>query len=126
MTKVGKKILKELEGKLKKEKGEIEEQLKKFAQKDKKLEGNWKTRFPYFGEESGGGTLEKAADEVEEYSALLPIEYSLELKLREINLALKRIKKDKYGICEKCRKPIEAERLRAFPEAKICSKCLKK
>ncbi|MBU4298922.1 TraR/DksA C4-type zinc finger protein [Patescibacteria group bacterium] len=122
---MGKKFLFQLRENLKKEKGELEEELKRFAKKDEKLEGNWETRFPYFGEESGGGILEKAADEVEKYSALLPIEYSLELKLREINLALKRIKKGKYGICEKCRKPIEAERLRAFPEAKICSKCLK-
>ncbi|MCD6489235.1 MAG: TraR/DksA C4-type zinc finger protein, partial [Thermodesulfobacterium sp.] len=54
------------------------------------------------------------------------IEYTLELKLRNINLALKKIKEGKYGICEKCHKPIEIERLKARPEAKLCMKCLSK
>ncbi len=126
MAKIGKKLLKELKERLEKEETELEEQLKRFAKKSEKLEGNWETRFPDFDGEAGGSVLEKAADEVEEYSALLPIEYSLELKLKEINLSLKKIKKGKYGICEKCQKLIEGERLMACPEAKICSKCLKK
>jgi len=125
MTKIGKRQLLQLKKKLKKEKVEIEEELKKFAKKDEKLEHDWDTRFPHFDGEAGGATLEKAADEVEEYSTLLPIEHSLELKLREINLALERIKKGKYGICENCQKPIEIERLKFSPEAKLCSKCLK-
>lgn len=124
MTKISKKLLLQLKNKLEKEKIEIEEELKSFAKKSKRLEGDWNTRFPHFNGESGGGILEKAADEVEEYSALLPIEYSLELKLKEINSALEKIKKGKYGVCENCKKLIETERLRVCPEAKLCSKCL--
>jgi DnaK suppressor protein len=126
MTKISKKLLLQLKNKLEKEKADLEEELKSFAKKNKRLEGDWNTRFPHFNGESGGGILEKAADEVEEYSALLPIEYSLELRLREINLALEKIKKKKYGVCENCKKPIEDERLKAYPEAKLCSRCLKK
>ena len=131
MTKIKKKqrlpkaMILQLKKRLEKEKGELEEELKRFAKKDEKLEHDWNTRFPHFDGESGGAILEKGADEVEEYSTLLPIEYSLELKLREVNFALERIKKGKYGICEKCQKPIEIERLKISPEAKLCSKCLK-
>lgn len=119
--------LKKIKDKLEKEKVAIEEMLKKFAKKDEKLKGDWDTRFPKFnGGESGSAALEKAADEVEEYSTLLPIEYSLETRLRDINLALEKIKKGKYGICEKCKKPIDKERLEIYPEARFCLKCEKK
>jgi RNA polymerase-binding transcription factor DksA len=126
MKKISKNLLFQLKKGLEKEKKELEEELKTFAKKDEKLEHDWDTRFPHFDGESGGGILEKAADEVEEYSTLLPIEYSLELKLREVNLALERMKKGKYGICQKCQKVIEIERLKFSPEVKLCSKCLKK
>jgi DnaK suppressor protein len=120
------KIKKELKEKLEKEKREIEEELEKFAKRSEKLKGNWDTKFPSFnGGEAGGSLLEKEADEVEEYEELLAIEQKLETKLRDINLALEKIKKGKYGICEKCKKEIEIERLKAIPEARFCSKCKK-
>ncbi len=118
------KILKKLKEKLENEKVAVEEQLKKFAKKDEKLPGDWDTVFPrYNGGESGSAALEKAADEVEEYETLLPIEYTLETKLRDINLALEKIKKGKYGICEKCGKEIPIARLKVSPEARFCLKC---
>lgn len=121
MTKIGKKLLLQLKSKLEKERAELEEELKSFAKKSKSLKDDWNTRFPRFN----GEGLEEAADEVEEYSTLLPIEYSLELKLREVNFALGKIRKGKYGICENCKKQIGAARLKACPEAKYCSKCIK-
>lgn len=111
---------------LENEKNIIEGELKKFAKKNKKLKGDWKTNFPDFGEETGGAALETAADEVEEYATLLPIEYNLEMRLKNINLALEKIKKgDKggYGVCEKCGKKISRERLDIYPEARTCKKC---
>lgn len=122
-----KKLIAELKQKLESEKASVEKELKKFAKEDTKLKGNWDTRFPKFnGGEAGSAALEKAADEVEEYATLLPIEYSLETKLNNINLALEKIEKGKYGICEKCGKEIETERLKIYPEAKLCLKCKKK
>ena len=119
-----KKLLTNLKQKLEKEKEGIEKQLERFADKDKKLKDDWDTRFPKFnGNEAGGAALEQAADEVEEYANLLPVEYALELKLKNINLALKKIETGKYGICEKCKKPIPDKRLKAFPEASACAKC---
>ncbi len=118
------KLLKELDKKLKKEKVQIKKELEKIAKESNQRKGGWDVRFPKFnGGESGSGALEKAADEVEEYSTLLPIKYNLELKLNEINLALEKIKKGKYGICEKCQKKIEQERLKICPETRYCLKC---
>jgi RNA polymerase-binding transcription factor DksA len=122
---MNKKLLLELKQKLEKERAIIEEQLKRFAKKDGKLKGNWNTRFPHWGSETGGAGLEKAADEVEEYEARLPVEYSLELKLKNINLALEKNKKGKYGMCEKCGKKIAERRLKIYPEARFCRECRK-
>jgi len=123
---MNKKLVHQLKQKLESEKTAIEEQLKKFAKKDEKLPGDWDTVFPkYNGGEAGDAALEKAADEIEEYSTLLPIEYSLELRLKNIDLALEKIKKGKYGVCEKCKKEIPTDRLRVSPEARFCLKCQK-
>lgn len=122
-----KKLLQELKQKLEKEKTDAEKELQKFAKKDKNLEGDWDTKFPKFDKGSGQTSLETMADEVEEYESLLPVEHALELRLRDINIALKKIKSagGKYGICENCEKEIGEERLRAYPEARLCLKCKK-
>lgn len=123
---MNKKILKELKEKLEKEKFSMEEQLKTFATKDERLEGDWDAKYPHFNGGTGGGRLEEAADEVEEYETRLPIEFSLETKLRDINLALEKIKKGRYGKCEKCGKEIPQERLLISPEARFCLGCKEK
>lgn len=121
---MNKETIKELKEKLEKERVTIRKQLEGFAKKDKKLEGDWDTIFPHWNSDSGGSSLERAADEVEEYSKLLSLEHILELRLKNINLALGKIKKNgKYGICEKCGKEISIKRLKVFPEARFCLKC---
>jgi DnaK suppressor protein len=55
----------------------------------------------------------------------LPIEYSLELKLKDVNLALEKMKKGTYGICEKCQKRIKEERLKIYPVVQYCLNCKK-
>lgn len=121
-----KDLLCEFEKKLKEQRSSIEKELKRFAKKDKKLEHDWDTVFPHADSESGGGLLERASDEVEEYSALLPLEFNLETRLKNIDSALKKIKGGKFGICEKCDGNISKKRLEFHPEAKFCQKCLKK
>ena len=116
-------MLNELKTKLEKEKENIEKELMKFADKDKNLKDDWDTRFPHQSGKSAHGSLEEEADEVEEYATLLPIEYGLETKLKNINLALEKFKKNNYGKCEKCGKEISEERLKAIPEARSCLKC---
>lgn len=115
---MNKPFLKKIKEQLEAERKTIEEQLQRFAKKDEKLKGDWDSKFPKFD-----GGLEERADEVEEYSTRLSIEYSLENRLKDINLALEKIKRGQYGKCEKCGKEISKERLMVCPEARTCNKC---
>ncbi len=45
--------------------------------------------------------------------------------LFSIDHALRKIREGRYGICEKCGKPIEKKRLEIIPYARICIKCTK-
>ena len=116
---LNKKFIQEIKEKLEKEKASLEETFKSFARKDEKLSGDWDTRFPKFN----GGNLEEAADEVEAYETLLPIEFNFEIRLRDIRMALEKIKKGKYGKCDECGKELSQERLEIYPEARFCLKC---
>lgn len=118
-----KEFIQQQKEKLEKKRKELENSLKNFAKKDEKLKNDWNTKFPNFGDQSRGhADLEENADEVEEYENTLPVEYALEINLRDVNEALEKIKTGKYGICEKCGKEIEKERLEIVPEARFCSK----
>lgn len=118
-----KKFLEEQKQKLEKRKQELENELKTFAQKDPKIKGNWKTKFPDFGVKTPDFSAEE--DQIEEYEETLPVEYALETDLQKINNALERIKKGNYGLCQNCHKKISRNRLKAYPEADICLKCTK-
>ncbi|MDO8264845.1 MAG: TraR/DksA C4-type zinc finger protein [Candidatus Parcubacteria bacterium] len=122
-----KKFLEQQKEILEEEKESLREQLKSFATEDPKLKGDWDTRFPkHSSGGSGDSAMEEAMDEVQEYATRLPLEHSLELKLRDVNTALEELKKGKYGICEKCKGKIEEKRLEAYPAARLCLKCQKK
>jgi len=43
--------------------------------------------------------------------------------LNEIDLALRKIEKNTYGICEMCDDPISVKRLRVKPHARFCIEC---
>ena len=120
-----KDFLNKIEKKLKQEKQSLEQELQKFAKKDPKVKEDWDTKYPCFSQKTGDSSLEQAANEVEEYANLLPVEYALETKLKNINLALDKIKKNKYGICEICNKKISLERLEVIPSARTCINCQK-
>jgi len=120
---MNKKLQEELKVKLKEQKSALEAELGKFANRDQELKGDWDTKFPEGGTSTGGNALEEAADQVTEYSNLLPVEHNMELRVQAINEALAKIKKGKYGKCENCGKDIPEERLKIYPEAKICGKC---
>lgn len=109
----------ELKTKLEKNKASLEEMLERFAKKDTLPEGDWDTIYP----KTKGSNIEEMADEVEEFSSLIKIEHSLEVKLKNINDALKKIKSGGYGICEKCNQEIEYKKLSVIPETKTCKKC---
>jgi RNA polymerase-binding transcription factor DksA len=118
---LGKKDLKELEKKLLEERAQIERELKELEE-----DLHHHTQSEISGEdiyedeyaESGSATFEREKD--------LSIELSLKDTMEQINRALERIKNDTYGICQRCQKPIEIERLRAIPYAELCIQCKKK
>lgn len=118
-----KNFLQQQKEKLEKIRKDLRQQLESFAAEDPKLSGDWDARFPKHDGGVGSSALEDATDEVEEYATRLPIEYGLETRLRDVNLALDKIAKKQYGKCEKCKKAIPQERLRVSPEARKCMKC---
>ncbi len=109
----------QLREKLEENKKSLEKALGSFAKKDDLPEGDWDTVFP----KNEDSSMEEKADEVEEYSSLLPVEHALETKLKNINDALKKIKTDSYGICEKCGEQISYKKLSLTPETKTCKNC---
>jgi len=121
-----KKILQELKKKLEKQKEVLEKELSQFAKKDENLEGDWDTKYPKADGATGSSALEDAADQVEAYVNFLPVEHDMELRLVDVNSALKKIKKGEYGKCENCGNNINIERLKVYPEARFCVKCDKK
>lgn len=117
-------LLQQLKKQLEKEREEIIKELKTFAEEDENIEGDWESLYPDYNQgDAGGEVMEDEVMEVEEYSSRLPIEHSLELKLKAINLALKKMEEGNYGICEKCDQPINQERLKAYPAARTCVEC---
>lgn len=115
------KLIEKLKETLEKEKASLEKELASFASKDPNLKNNWDTKYP----NRENGNMEEEADETQEYDNLLSLEHSLELKFRDVNLALEKIEKEGYGKCEKCGREIEEKRLLAYPEARLCIKCNK-
>jgi len=116
-----KKTISELKKKLEKERNLLEKDLLKFADKDKKMPDDYDTRFPDLGGRSSAP--DEDAKEIETYENLLAVEYALELRLKEVNEALERIKEDNYGHCEICKKDIQLDRLKANAAAKTCITC---
>jgi len=114
-------LQKKLKKKLEQEKKRLTKDLSSFAKRDPKIKGNWTTRFPFFG--INRSHQDEGAEKIEEYEKLLSIEHTLELRLKDIEGALEKIKKGAYGQCEKCQKKIEEKRLEAVPEARLCLKC---
>lgn len=112
-------FIKKMKKKLKEEKLLIEKELEGIAKKDDT--NDWHANFPKFEKER----LEEAVDEVEEYSSLVPISESLEQRLNKVDIALSKIERGVYGVCENCKKNISKKRLEAHPSASACRECQK-
>ncbi len=114
-----KKLIEGLKVKLESQRDSILKELTSFASEDPNLKHNWDTRYP----NREDGDKDDEADEVQEYDNMLSLEHSLELKLKDVKMALEKIEEGKYGVCEKCGKGIEKERLEVAPEARLCITC---
>lgn len=113
-----KKFIQKIKEKLEKEKKTLEKNLNKIASKDKKLKDNYDAKFEDFGAEIYDSSSEAA--EVSEYDTRLSLEANLEVRLRDVNQALSRIKSGAYGKCVKCGREIDQKRLEAIPTATTC------
>jgi RNA polymerase-binding transcription factor DksA len=113
-------FIKEMEEKLVAERTRIHSELDNIAAQNPKNKQDHITTFQNFGEKE-----DENAAEVEEYSANLTLERTLEATLRDLDSAIERIKKGTYGICKYCNKEIDEKRLRARPESSSCINCKK-
>lgn len=110
------KLVQELE----KERGTIISELESFATKNPVVKGDYKSRFPAADQ---GDTPDEKAHSVEEFEKERGVEQNLELRLKEINETLEKIKSGTYGVCSRCKSPIEEKRLQAMPVARLCLSC---
>ena len=95
-------------------------QLSEIAKKTGKTGDNYEAKFPQYGRSD-----DENADEVSAFTDILSQKEKLENSLKNTEAALLKIKKGKYGICEKCGKKIKIERLEALPTARYCLSCKK-
>ena len=80
-------------------------------------------------EDSGVVELDSSIGRLSRMDALQNQQMALELKRRQENQllrienAFKRLAKGQYGLCGKCKKPIEEDRLEVFPDSVTCVRC---
>ena len=67
--------------------------------------------------------LVDVATETFEREKELALESSVQGMLDMVEGALQKIRDGTYGICEGCGKPIDGNRLRAIPYARLCIRC---
>ncbi|MEK7482038.1 MAG: TraR/DksA C4-type zinc finger protein [Patescibacteria group bacterium] len=106
-----KKNIKQLKKQLEKEKKEIEKELKGHS------------KVPDFGSDVD---QDQETDESEAFGNQLSIYQTFKSWLADIESALRKIGKGKYGVCEKCGKEISADILKINPESRLCKECKKK
>ena len=70
--------------------------------------------------------FEEQAAERENDDVLASLDTTIRGEIRQIEETLERIRGGRYGICERCSKPIPASRLEILPYAARCVKCADK
>ncbi|MDQ7030250.1 MAG: TraR/DksA C4-type zinc finger protein [Ardenticatenia bacterium] len=66
---------------------------------------------------------EDSAPDLIEREKSVALLQSFEARLREILDALETVEQGTYGICERCGRPIDPERLNIMPETRLCVRC---
>lgn len=65
------------------------------------------------------------ADEQIGHQKVTALQAQIDRRLIQVKSALARIKIGKYGLCRKCGKMIDTDRLMVMPEATYCANCAK-
>lgn len=117
---LSKEQIKRFKEKLVGEKEELEKELKNIGKKNPDVVGDWEVTPGELNVNPADPS--ELADTFEELENRSAIEDSLEEKLVFVNKALENIKKNTYGVCGVCKKPIAIKRLEANPAAIECVK----
>lgn len=67
-----------------------------------------------------------SAQSTAERNKVLAVIERLRENLHDVDIALGKIDKGTFGVCERCGEPINPERLEAIPYARLCVKCKQK
>jgi DnaK suppressor protein len=102
------------------EAAELEEELNGIGKKDPNTPGGWDVTAADMKIDSADDN--EVADRFGELEENTGIANKLEGQLNEVRAALERIEKGTYGLCEKCGKPIELDRLAANPSSRVSIK----
>lgn len=103
---------------LEEEKNKLTTELESFAHKNSSIKGDWEAVRE--DDPSGASSSDDVAEELENMNERKATEGPLEQQLAKVNLALKKITEDKFGLCEVNGEPIEEDRLEANPTARTC------
>jgi RNA polymerase-binding transcription factor DksA len=103
--------------------------IKKFLHlKEKQLEQRRESlekADPFANEDRLRDNASSDADASEQFghATTEALKREVERKLIQVRKALTFIRIGKYGICEKCRKMIDTDRLMVLPETTVCAQC---
>lgn len=106
-----KEDLEKFRKRLEEEKSELEEEVKKLEV------------AADFGDDTD--SLEEEADESMEDANQMAVAQAHKERIEDIELALRKMDKGTYGICEKCGKEIPLKVLEINPESRLCQDCKK-
>lgn len=116
------KTQEELKIALEKERDLLVKELETIAAPDPNVKGDWDIKHSEWGENQITSQEElesgESVSEIDEDMKNKALSDSLELRLRDVNDALEKMKEGTYGICGFCKKEIPIERLKANPAAK--------
>ena len=100
-----------------------------FQQKLEELKTELEAGIKSNTEDSAIVSMEQSIGRIARMEAIYSQQTSMELKQRQrdrlkaVIRALDKIEDGRYGICARCKTPINEERLEIQPEAGICVKC---
>lgn len=118
---IDQQTLNEFKTALLKEQDLLTKELETIAAPDPNLEGDWDIKHEEWGEDQITSKEEleagESVNESDEDMKNKALSDRLELRLKEVNDALKRMDDGSYGVCETCQKEIAIERLKANPAA---------
>jgi RNA polymerase-binding transcription factor DksA len=106
--------------KLEAEAAEIEGELSKIAKKDPNQKGNWDATPGDIDVMNPLADANEAADKIEEFEENQIVTDALEVRHKEIKIALAKMEEGTYGTCEISGEAIEEDRLHANPAARTC------